>query len=132
MSDSHASHDLQAAPGAHEHGVGHVVPVKMLVGVLAALLVLTVVTVGVSYIDLGRMNVVVAMAVATVKAALVALFFMHLYWDKPFNGFLLVGSLFLVAVFLSFCMLDAREYRDTRQIIAPAALDAINALQPPK
>jgi len=46
--------------------------------VWAALLILTVVTWQVSYIDLGVYNVVAALVIASVKASLVALFFMHL------------------------------------------------------
>jgi len=46
--------------------------------VWAALIVLTAVTFGVSYLDMGVMNAVVALSIASVKAALVALFFMHL------------------------------------------------------
>jgi cytochrome c oxidase subunit 4 len=56
------------------HGTGY----GTYVTVFAALLVLTAVTVGVSYIDLGLWNVTVALIVASVKASLVALYFMHL------------------------------------------------------
>ena len=69
--------------------------------VFGALLVLTLVTVGVSYLELPEVEtVVLALAIATVKASLVALFFMHLKGEKPmvtwplmFTGFLFVGLL---------------------------------------
>jgi len=48
----------------------------------AALIVLTVLTWQVSTINLGMLNVVVALAIASVKASLVALFFMHLKDEK--------------------------------------------------
>ena len=60
MSQEHAT--------ATEHKP-HVLPYAMYIGVWAALIVLTVVTVWVSYHDFGNMNIVVAMAVATVKAS---------------------------------------------------------------
>jgi|ADurb_Ile_03_Slu_FD_contig_21_2088200_length_484_multi_2_in_0_out_0_2 cytochrome c oxidase subunit 4 len=47
-----------------------------------ALLVLTVVTWLVSYVHLGMLNVTVAMLIASMKALLVALFFMHLRYEN--------------------------------------------------
>src|SRR6184192_2524767 len=52
--------------------------VRLYVAVFAALLVLTVATVSVSYVDLGTLSVVVALTIAFTKALLVVLFFMHL------------------------------------------------------
>ncbi len=69
--------------------------------VFGALLVLTLITVGVSYLDLPEVEtVVVALAIATTKASLVAMFFMHLKGEKPMvtwplalTAFLFVGLL---------------------------------------
>ncbi len=70
--------------------------------VFGALLVLTVVTVGVSRLDLSpAMAVVVALAVAMVKGSLVALFFMHLIDEKK----LIYATLTLTAFFFGVCML---------------------------
>lgn len=55
---------------------------KVYIGAWAALLVLTIVTWRVSYVHLGMMNVVVALAIASAKASLVALFFMHLKEER--------------------------------------------------
>ena len=55
---------------------------KVYVLVWAGLIVLTAVTYGVSYLDLGVYNAVAALAIASVKASLVALFFMHLKGEK--------------------------------------------------
>jgi len=43
---------------------------------------LTVVTVAAAQVNLGSLNVPIALAIASVKAALVALIFMHLLWDE--------------------------------------------------
>ena len=68
--------------------------------VYGALLVLTVITVLVSYVDLGLLNVFVALGIASVKASLVALFFMHLKWENRLVwGFALVPIFFLVLIF---------------------------------
>jgi len=61
-----------------------------------ALLILTVLTWGVSYINLGMGNVAVALLIASLKAALVALFFMHLrYENRLVWAFALVPLVFL-------------------------------------
>ncbi len=55
----------------------HIVSVKTNVTVWLALLVLTCLTAGVAFIDLGPLNTVVALVIATCKALLVVLIFMH-------------------------------------------------------
>jgi cytochrome c oxidase subunit IV len=65
------------------HAEQHHISYKGYALVWLALMILTAVTVWVSYIHFGVLNIVVALTVASVKAALVALFFMHLrYEDK--------------------------------------------------
>ncbi len=60
----------------------HVKGFRIYIMVWAALLVLTFVTWKVSFIPLGMMNVTVAMIIASLKASLVALFFMHLRYEN--------------------------------------------------
>lgn len=75
----HASH----GHGGHHDGPGHVLDRKVYDKVFGALLFLTVITVAASRVDFGALNMVVAMLIASVKAGIVALFFMHLkYEDK--------------------------------------------------
>ncbi len=97
--------------GADVTGLGHVVPLRLLIGVLAALLVLTWVTVGVTAFDLGNFNLIVAMAIAALKGSLVLLFFMHLRWDRPFNAIVFVASLFFVALFVILALMDTEQYQ---------------------
>ncbi len=101
-------------PSAHA-GLGHVMPVKVLLIVWAALVVLTVATVGVTYVDMGRFNLVVALGVAAVKASLVGLYFMHLRYDSPFNGFVLVVALAFVALFIMGTIGDTGAYQHEMQ-----------------
>ena len=64
----------------------HVMSIPALLATGGALMVLTVFTVTVTSFDFGyTANLVVAMAIATVKAIIVCLFFMHLLYDKKFN-----------------------------------------------
>jgi cytochrome c oxidase subunit 4 len=74
--------------------------------VFGALIVLTFITVGVSYFDFGSANTVIAMLVATMKATLVATFFMHLLHDKLFNTICLVASFVFLGVFFFFTYED--------------------------
>jgi cytochrome c oxidase subunit 4 len=78
---------------------------------LITLLILTAITVGASYINFGAMNVVVALTIATIKATLVALFFMHLLHDKPVNGLIAAAGFLFLGLFLMFTLLDF----DTRE-----------------
>lgn len=103
-------HDAAHDDGSHGHGVGHVVPIKLLVAVGIALLIFTWLTVAATYIDLKEMNIYIALAIAVIKASLVALFFMHLRWDRPFNAFIFVASVAFVALFIGAALSDTREY----------------------
>lgn len=98
-----------AADGHAEH-VGHIVPLGVLAGVLGALLLLTFITVAVTWVDLGPLNVWIALVIATVKAILVAMIFMHLWHDRPINGIILSGTLLFVALFIGLALLDAFAY----------------------
>lgn len=110
-----AQHTHAKDHGNEHHGVGHVAPLRILIINGAALLVLTWLTVSVANFDFAahniyEMNIIVALGIAVVKAALVCLFFMHLWWDRPFNSFVLVGSIAFVALFMALAMLDTLEY----------------------
>jgi cytochrome c oxidase subunit 4 len=97
MASSHAAHGHEE----HEHG-GTGVYVKTLI----VLLILTAITVAAAGFDFGQGNVVIALAIATVKASLVALFFMHLKWDKPVNAVIAMAGFLFLGIFIMFCLLD--------------------------
>jgi cytochrome c oxidase subunit 4 len=95
-------------------GVGHVMRRRVLFRVLAALLVLTYVTVAVTNFDFGRFNLWMAMAIAVVKASLVVLFFMHLKYDKPFNALVIIVSMALLVLFIAIALTDTEQYEPNR------------------
>ena len=107
-----SAHSTDGHGDAHDdHGLAHTMPVWMLVTVLGVLLVLTVLTVSVTSFDLGSQgNLIVAMVIATVKAALVVTFFMHLFWDKKFHLILFMTSILFLILFLSLTLNDRGEY----------------------
>lgn len=86
--------------------------------VLAGLLALTVVTVGAASFDFGAANVVVALLIASAKASLVALYFMHLRYDKPINAVIFLVGVFMLALFLVLTLIDV----GTRETFRPANL----------
>jgi cytochrome c oxidase subunit 4 len=100
--------ETASTPPAHAR---HVLSPAVLVGTAAALVALTAVTVAVARLDLGAANVAVALGVATLKASLVALFFMHLKYEHRFHLVVLVGAAVFAAVFASFVLFDASQYR---------------------
>lgn len=107
MSD-HAAH----ADGEH-HGFAHPMPVWQLLAVFFALIFLTFLTVFQATLDLGNLELILSLLIATVKASLVVLFFMHMIHDKPLNAILFLSSLIFVALFLGFTLMDASAYRDS-------------------
>jgi len=100
--------DSSAAHASAHPGLGHVVPLWLLAAVFGALLVLTGLTVAVAHFDLGNMNLYVALGIAAVKASLVVLFFMHLFWDRPFNAMIFIGCLLFVSLFIGITLADQR------------------------
>ncbi len=65
-----------------DEGLGHIVPIPVFNKVFGALVVLTVITVAASRVDFGELNTVIAIFIASIKAFLVAYFFMHLKFEK--------------------------------------------------
>lgn len=105
-----------AAHGSGVEGRGaaathvHVVPLSVLLATLAALILLTGVTVAATWFDLGNFNLWIAMAIATIKASLVILYFMHLRYDRPVNGLVLISALLFVAIFIGVALMDTKAY----------------------
>jgi|ERR1039458_9426437 cytochrome c oxidase subunit 4 len=84
----------------------HVDSVKTYAVVWIALLILTALTTGVAYIDLGPFSVVVALTIAVCKMLLVALFFMHVRHSTKLTKLVVLGGLLWLAILLSLTMAD--------------------------
>ena len=85
--------------------------VKKYLAVFGALLVLTLVTVGVSYLQLPQAETVaVALVIATAKASLVAMFFMHLKGERPMVTWPLGLTAFLFVALLAFVLLSEADH----------------------
>ena len=53
----------------------------------------------------------IALGIATLKASLVALYFMHLRYDNPFYAVVFLAALLFLAIFLSLTLLDTFQYQ---------------------
>ena len=84
----------------------HVVTKRQYGYVFGILMILTLVTTWAGLIDLGRLNVVVALAIAVVKASLVVLFFMHIYWSTKLNRLVVVAGFAWLGLLLWLTLTD--------------------------
>lgn len=118
MSEHNTAHDASVT---HHH----VSPPSLYWAVWIALMILTAVTVLAYYIplklnvSLGAGNVIIAMAIATTKASLVCLYFMHLRYDKKFLSIAFLSSLIFLGLFLGFTLLDINTREDSQPFAKP-------------
>ena len=91
----------------------HIMPKKLYLVVFAALIALTVTTTVVATIDLGPLNIVIALLIAMSKASLVVLFFMHLKWSTRLTRIVAVAALFWLAILITLTLSDYATRRWT-------------------
>jgi cytochrome c oxidase subunit 4 len=85
----------------------YLVPVKTYLLVFFGLLILTGLTTGVAFIDLGaEFNTIVALTIAVVKALLVILFFMHVKYSGGLTKMVIVAGFFFLALLIAFTLAD--------------------------
>lgn len=96
----------------------HVMPLSMYFGVGFGLIILTIVTVWTAkfmpevifhYTSMQitpTISIIIALFIASIKASLVCLFFMHLKYDKPLNRLTFVSGLFFLSLFFIFTLAD--------------------------
>lgn len=96
------------ASSTDHHGQGghHVLPLGVYWAVFTALVVGTILTVWTATIDLGHMNVVVALLIASVKALLVILYFMHVKYSSKMVWVFAAAGFFWVVMMILFTMQD--------------------------
>ena len=104
----------------------HIIPIQTYLKVFGALMFLTVLTVAVTYIDLGSFNIVLAMFIAIIKSTLVLLFFMHLYYDNKTNLMFFLASILFMIIFITFTYFDIGQRDGIYDIedINPVILDS--------
>lgn len=84
----------------------HIVSKKVYYTIFMALMLLTILTVMVAFVDLGALNLPVAIAIAIVKATLVFLYFMHVKYGSKLVKIGIVAALFTLMVMFSITLSD--------------------------
>ena len=101
----------------------HVVSPKIYILVLLALLLGTYLTVSAALRDFGPWNIVIALAIATTKATLVVLFFMHARYSSKRTQLVIVCAIFWLAILLSLTLADYQTRPSTQsRLAAPPAI----------
>jgi cytochrome c oxidase subunit 4 len=89
-----------------EPSTHHIVPKSTYYLIFACLMIGTALTWWIAYIDLGAMNNVIMLAIATAKASLVVLFFMHVKYGNRLTWVVVLGSIFWLFIMLALTMND--------------------------
>jgi cytochrome c oxidase subunit 4 len=84
----------------------HIVTPGVYLVILLALLVGTALTVWASYVDLGFWNPIIALAIATTKAGLVVLFFMHVKYSTKLTKLTIIAGVFTFLILISLTLTD--------------------------
>ena len=96
-------------PGANQEHfdyTSHLAPISMYVGIWAALMIGTGLTVFAASLELHVFNIVLALVIATIKGTLVVLFFMHLRYSTKLTMVTVVAALFFLIIMFSLSMTD--------------------------
>jgi cytochrome c oxidase subunit IV len=88
----------------HTQDVEHHLPKNLYFVIFGALMALTALTVGLAFVNLGQMNIVVALAVAVIKASLVVMFFMHLKYESHLTKVVFGAGVFWLVLLLGIIM----------------------------
>jgi cytochrome c oxidase subunit 4 len=91
---------------AHSHPHAHVTPLPVYLAVFGTLMVLTAVTVAVAYVNLGQFNKVVALGIASFKATIVVLYFMHVKHASRLTKLVVMTGIFFLMILFSLTMVD--------------------------
>lgn len=84
----------------------HIVSPKIYAVIFLALMVFTLLTVFAALQDFGQMNIVIALVIATIKATLVILFFMHGKYSARRTKLVIVAGFFWLAIMLGLTLAD--------------------------
>ena len=105
----------------------HIVSPGTYLAIILTLLALTGITVFAAFVDLGRFNIVAALLIATIKATLVVLIFMHAKYAPERTKLVIIAGIFWLAILLFMTLSDYAsrvDYRGVRypmtQIIVPS------------
>lgn len=102
-----------------DHHTEHIVQPGTYVVIIITLLVLTALTVYAATIDLEQFNIVVALAIATIKATIVVLIFMHAKYSPRRTQMVILAAVFWLVILLFMTMSDYVSRIDYRGFRSP-------------
>ena len=91
---------------AHNHTEEHHTGLRVYVAVCLALFAFTGITVYAAGFDFGDFNIVIAMVIASIKASIVALYFMHLKFEDKLTWIYALYPLFLLFLLIGFTIME--------------------------
>ncbi len=94
---------------------------------LALLLLLGVTFLAGEKLDVGRWNFVIAVSIATAKAVLIVLFFMHVYYSPPLTRLVACGGFFFLSIMLGLALCDyatraPQPEKSAQTVVSPAEI----------
>lgn len=113
-------------------GHHHISTPRLFRNVLIALLILTAITVASSRCDFGGANMLIAMAIACIKASLVIAFFMHMKWDTGINKIVFLSSFLFLSLLFIFTLADQATRRldhDMHTVKSPVDKEWVHPLR---
>ena len=90
----------------HSEHSEHIVSPVIYVAIFSALLVGTGLTVWAAFQNFGQFNIVIALAIASVKATLVVLYFMHARYSPKRTQLVIISAIFWLAIMLALTLSD--------------------------
>lgn len=121
MKQSHAT-GSEHSSSSHD---GHTLSFGTYRNSFVVLLVLTVITVGAAQVDFGLLNFVVAMLIASIKAIIVGLFFMHLKYENPVIWACVGIPILLLGILLAGLFID----NPLREVSKPISVSYVSSTQ---
>jgi len=113
----------------HEH-TEHIVSPGTYLVIILTLLALTGITVFAAFVDLGRFNIVVALLIATIKATLVVLIFMHAKYAPERTKLVIIAGIFWLALLLFMTLSDYASRVDYRGVRYPMTQVISQTIEP--
>jgi cytochrome c oxidase subunit IV len=107
----------------------HIASPRMYVGIFLALMVCTAATVWAAYVNLGQFNIVIALAIASLKATLVVLFFMHAKYSPKRTQLVIFCAVFWLGIMLALTLSDYETRHEVSRQITPAPSVEVAAIQ---
>ena len=103
----------------HIEHTEHIVPPTTYAVIIVTLLCMTAATIAAAYVNLGKFNIVVALGIATLKATLVVLFFMHAKYSPKRTQLVIIAGVFWLGILLVMTLSDYETRVDYRGVQFP-------------